>query len=49
MGVVAKSRRISGDGSVYQDKQGRWIASLDVVASKKTRTRTFCAKRVVNL
>jgi|LakMenE18May11ns_1017448.scaffolds.fasta_scaffold9875096_1 integrase len=25
-----KKRRISGDGSVYQDKQGRWIACLDV-------------------
>jgi len=24
-----KPRRANGDGSVYQDKQGRWIASLD--------------------
>jgi integrase len=30
MGVENKSRRINGDGSVYQDNQGRWIASLDI-------------------
>ena len=31
MGVEAKKvRRTNGDGSIYQDKNGRWIASLDV-------------------
>lgn len=31
MGVeTKKSRRTNGDGSIYQDKTGRWIASLDV-------------------
>ena len=37
-----KKRRISGDGSVYQDKQGRWIASLDVgigVDGKRKRAK----------
>jgi integrase len=30
MGVETKSRRINGDGSIYQDRQGRWIACLDI-------------------
>ena len=31
MGVETKqARRTNGDGSIYQDKTGRWIASLDV-------------------
>jgi integrase len=31
MGVETKqARRTNGDGSIYQDKNGRWIASLDV-------------------
>lgn len=37
-----KKRRISGDGSVYQDSQGRWIASLDVgtgVDGKRKRAK----------
>ena len=37
-----KKRRISGDGSVYQDNQGRWIASLDVgtgVDGKRKRAK----------
>ena len=37
-----KKRRISGDGSVYQDKNGRWIASLGVgtgVDGKRKRAK----------
>lgn len=37
-----KRRRINGDGSIYQDNQGRWIASLDVgigVDGKRKRAK----------
>lgn len=47
MGVKSSStRRAHGDGSIYQNKKGKWVASLDVgigIDGKRKRSQKVCS------